>query len=135
MADMMQFDLVSPERSLASFEVTEVQIPGAEGDLTAMPSHTPTLTTLRPGMLSAISTDGSHDFLVTGGFAEITAAGVTILAEQAVAKSDVTQDDMDDMLAASKAAVDAAPEDAVDAANKTHADVVALAGTLGLSGS
>jgi len=36
MADSLNFDLVSPERSLASFEATSVQIPGSEGDMTAM---------------------------------------------------------------------------------------------------
>ena len=36
MADTMQFDLVSPERRLASMKVTSVQIPGADGDMTAM---------------------------------------------------------------------------------------------------
>ena len=39
MAETMQFDLVSPERRLASLEVSAVQIPGADGDLTAMPEH------------------------------------------------------------------------------------------------
>ena len=37
MADTMQFDLVSPERRLASAQVASVQIPGADGDMTAMP--------------------------------------------------------------------------------------------------
>ena len=49
MADTMQFDLVSPEKSLASLAAREVQIPGSEGDMTAMPDHAPTITTLRPG--------------------------------------------------------------------------------------
>ena len=39
MADMMQFDLVSPERMLASFEASEIEVPGAEGDFTAMADH------------------------------------------------------------------------------------------------
>ena len=51
MADTMQFDLVSPERRLASAQVASVQIPGADGDMTAMPDHAPTITTLRPGIL------------------------------------------------------------------------------------
>ena len=50
MADTMQFDLVSPERRLASMQVTSVQIPGADGDMTAMEGHAPTITTLRPGV-------------------------------------------------------------------------------------
>ena len=49
MAETMQFDLVSPERQLASLAADAVGIPGAEGDLTAMADHAPFLTTLRPG--------------------------------------------------------------------------------------
>ena len=49
MADTLQFDLVSPERKLASVAATSVQIPGIGGDFTAMPNHAPFLTTLRPG--------------------------------------------------------------------------------------
>ncbi len=51
MANTLQFDLVSPERKLASVQATEVQIPGADGDLTAMEGHAATITTLRPGIL------------------------------------------------------------------------------------
>jgi len=59
MANTMQFDLVSPERRLASGEATEVQIPGAEGDMTAMPDHAATITTLRPGLLRVVASDGA----------------------------------------------------------------------------
>ena len=44
----LQFDLVSPERRLASLEATEVRVPGADGDMTAMADHAPTITTPRP---------------------------------------------------------------------------------------
>ncbi|QRN79101.1 MAG: F0F1 ATP synthase subunit epsilon, partial [Nocardiopsis sp. BM-2018] len=47
MADTLQFDLVSPERMVVSVAARAVRIPGAEGDMTAMPGHTPALTTLR----------------------------------------------------------------------------------------
>jgi len=52
MAETMQFDLVSPERNLASMQVASVQIPGADGQMTAMPNHAPVITTLRPGVLA-----------------------------------------------------------------------------------
>ena len=80
MADTMQFDLVSPERRLASGQARSVQIPGAEGQLTAMPDHAPMITTLRPGIVRVEMTDGVKTFGVVGGFAEITADGVSILA-------------------------------------------------------
>src|SRR6056297_3211922 len=53
MADTMQFDLVSPEARIVSGKAASVQIPGAEGTLTAMPGHAPVITTLRPGILRA----------------------------------------------------------------------------------
>ena len=83
MAEMMQFDLVSPERSLVSTLASAVQIPGAEGDLTAMPGHAPLITTLRPGILPVTGADGVSHYAVTGGFAEIGAGGTTVLAERA----------------------------------------------------
>ena len=59
MANTLQFDLVSPERRLASLEVTEVQLPGADGDMTAMADHAPTITTLRPGLLQVNGPEGT----------------------------------------------------------------------------
>lgn len=83
MAEMMQFDLVSPERKLASVQARAVQIPATDGDLTAMPDHAPMITTLRPGLLVIESAEGVRRFAVTGGFAEITATTTAVLAERA----------------------------------------------------
>ncbi|MGX9356604.1 F0F1 ATP synthase subunit epsilon [Roseobacteraceae bacterium S113] len=129
----MQFDLVSPERSLASFDVTAVQIPGADGDMTAMAEHAPTITTLRPGILKAEASGGDTEYLVTGGFAEIGAAGVTVLAERAMPKADVTQADMDAMMSEAKAALENAAAESVDDASKMVADMAAAASALGLT--
>ena len=83
MADMMQFDLVSPERKLASGQVHAVQIPAADGDMTAMADHAATITTLRPGVLTSEGPDGDTRYVVTGGFAEISPQGTSVLAERA----------------------------------------------------
>ena len=133
MADSLNFDLVSPERSLASFEATSVQIPGSEGDMTAMAHHEPVLTTLRPGILSVSAASGVSEYVVTGGFAEVTAQGVTAIAERAMAKADVTQEDMDGIVAGAAEAVERAGEDAQEAARKMQSDVAALASALGLN--
>lgn len=126
MAEMMQFDLVSPERRLASMEVSEVQIPGAEGDLTAMADHMPVITTLRPGILRAVARDGAQEFVVSGGFAEISHKGTSVLAEMAVARGDATPEFLERMRAqADEAHEKAAPEDR-DAAAKAVADIAHL---------
>ena len=126
----MQFDLVSPERSLASFSATSVLIPGNEGDMTVMPEHAPTITTLRPGVM-AVTTDGeTREYVVTGGFAEIGAAGVSVLAEEALPKSEVSSDFIAGKVEAARAAAGDAAADVVDAANKRLADLEALAGLI-----
>ncbi len=128
MADKMQFDLVSPERRLASMEVSAVQIPGADGDLTAMPDHAPMITTLRPGILKiegADGGDGDQSYFVTGGFADVAGPSTTILAEQAMPVAEVTADVMDGLIADATAKRDAASADAADAAAKFLADLVA----------
>lgn len=135
MADTMQFDLVSPERRLASFEVSAVQIPGADGDMTAMPNHAPVITTLRPGVLKAEGPKGTEEYVVTGGFAEMGTNGLSVLAERAVSKGDMTQDLLDSMMAEAQAAYTATKEakGAVDDAAKLLADMVAMGSAIGLS--
>jgi F-type H+-transporting ATPase subunit epsilon len=120
----VQFDLVSPERRLASIEASEVQIPGAEGDLTAMAGHAPTITTLRPGVLRAVSASGAQAYAVTGGFAEINGASVSVLAERAVPLADVTAAMMDQLISEARARAETAADKA--AAEKYAADMVAL---------
>ena len=126
MADTMQFDLVSPERSLASMQVAEVQIPGADGDLTAMPGHAPVITTLRPGVLKVSGPDGAQDFLVTGGFAEVNSEGTSILAEKATPVADAKVADLEPLIEAAQTAVSEATGALRDMADKQLADLQAL---------
>ena len=129
MADF-KFDLVSPERRLAQMDSTEVQIPGADGDMTAMADHSPTITTLRPGILSVTHAGGVEDYVVSGGFAEISGTGVSVLAEQAFPKSEATKEQMDKLVEAATAAYEAAKAsgngvDEADAVRNTMLEVAA----------
>jgi F-type H+-transporting ATPase subunit epsilon len=112
MADMMQFDLVSPERKLASGQVRAVQIPAADGDMTAMADHAATITTLRPGILIAEGAEGETRYVVTGGFAEISPQGTSVLAERAYPANAEGRSALDAILAEmrAKAATLAGPE-------------------------
>lgn len=122
----VQFDLVSPERRLASVQATEVMIPGADGDLTAMEGHAPTITTLRPGILRAHGAEGTKSFVVTGGFAEINAGGVTVLAERAIPIEEATGTIIDDILAEARELASVAMPEDKDMADKMVADILAL---------
>lgn len=124
MAGSLQFDLVSPERRLASFVATEVQIPGAMGDMTAMEGHASTITSLRPGILRVVAADGTKAFAVTGGFAEISATGVSVLAEQALPLDEVTPAMLDKLIEDASASLAAGTDK--DSADKALADLQAL---------
>jgi F-type H+-transporting ATPase subunit epsilon len=129
MAGTVQFDLVSPERRLASVQASEVQIPGADGDLTAMEGHSPTITTLRPGILKAVASDGVKSYVVTGGFAEIGASSVSVLAERAVPLDEATPALFDALLAEARDA--AASSEDKDIGDKLVNDMLALRAAAG----
>jgi F-type H+-transporting ATPase subunit epsilon len=103
--------------------------------MTVMADHASTISSLRPGVLTATGPEGARQYLVTGGFAEISPNGTSVLAERAILREDVTQADIDDMVADATAARDAASADAADAAAKTLADIIAMGGELGLTTS
>lgn len=132
MADTLQFDLVSPERKLASVEARSVQIPGIGGDFTAMPNHAPFLTTLRPGVVRVVTPGETTDYVVTGGFAEISPTTATILAEQAVLKPEADASLLADLLGAAERDLADAPEERRMAAGQRLRDVMALKSQLGL---
>jgi F-type H+-transporting ATPase subunit epsilon len=132
MADTMQFDLVAPERLLVSGEAKSVTIPGSEGDMVAMADHMPLITTLRPGVLVAEMADGqAQEFVVTGGFAEVTASATSVLAEVAVPRAEATSEMIAERLEAAKRAAAEASSETIDAANKRVADLEALGALIG----
>ncbi len=127
MANTMQFDLVSPEKRLASLEATQVQIPAAEGDMTAMPDHAPVITTLRPGLVKVTGADGSvTQFAVTGGFAEINGESTSVLAERAYVGEAESRSALEGFLEEARQRAVDADGDHKDVAEKFVADMVHL---------
>ncbi|MFT7432457.1 MAG: F-type H+-transporting ATPase subunit epsilon [Alphaproteobacteria bacterium] len=96
----MQFDLVTPEELLVSHEVTYVSVPGSEGSFGVLEGHQPTLSTLQPGAVE-VEVDGETKLYYVGfGFVDVTAEKVTVLAEEAMAKTDIDAVDTESQLAA-----------------------------------
>ena len=86
----LHFELVSPARLLYSGDVTSVQIPGTEGEMTILPMHAPVLSTLKPGVVVVTKDGGATEkMFVRGGFAEVNASGLTVLAETAIPLADL----------------------------------------------
>jgi F-type H+-transporting ATPase subunit epsilon len=87
-----QFNLVSPEKLLVDGQVDQVDVPGAEGDFGVLAGHSPFVTTMRPGILTIYREGGALKVAVSGGFAEVSDAGLTVLADVAVPVEDVSRD-------------------------------------------
>ncbi|MFE1602670.1 ATP synthase F1 subunit epsilon [Methylobacterium sp. ID0610] len=103
-----QFDLVGPERVLYSGPVDAVQLPGSEGEMTVLPGHAPVLTTLKTGVL--VITEGPQHgkrVLVRGGFAEINATSLIVLAERATPVEELTPESIDAEIATAETLRDA----------------------------
>ncbi|WP_434290654.1 ATP synthase F1 subunit epsilon [Celeribacter sp. SCSIO 80788] len=127
----VQFDLVSPERKLASLNVEQVQIPGSEGRLTAMAGHEPTILTLRPGRLIAIGPEGELEFIVTGGFAELSPEHISVLAEVALPRGEMSQEIVNEMITQARAEHNKATQEEQAETHSFLADLVHIAEDLG----
>jgi F-type H+-transporting ATPase subunit epsilon len=93
MADKLHFSLVSPEREVYAGDVDMVTAPGVEGDFGVLAGHAPFMTVLKLG--EVVVQDGTEKrvFEIQGGFADVTPAGLTILAEHAVEYGPGVHDD------------------------------------------
>ncbi|MCH8036315.1 MAG: F0F1 ATP synthase subunit epsilon [Proteobacteria bacterium] len=84
--EKVEFELVTPERLVISRGVDMVVVPGAEGDFGVLPGHTPMVSTVRPGIVNVYEgREIVERLFVAGGFAEVTGARCTVLADRAVA--------------------------------------------------
>ena len=80
---VMRLEIVTAERVVYSEDVNALVAPGAAGELGVLPGHAPLLTTLAPGEMK-VTRDGEESFMaVTGGFLEVIANKVTVLADAA----------------------------------------------------
>lgn len=88
----LQLELVSPEKLLLSRPVEMATIPAAEGEMGVLPGHAPMIVALRGGVIS-VREGGqvTERLFVGGGFAEITAERVTILADDATPVADLNR--------------------------------------------
>ena len=119
MADPFQFELVSPERLLMSEAVDQVVVPGAEGYFTVLKGHAPYMAVLKPGVVEVSRGASTDRIFVRGGFADVNADGLTLLAEQAIPLAEV-----DPAMMAQQ--VQDAEEDVADAKDGATRDAAAL---------
>jgi F-type H+-transporting ATPase subunit epsilon len=100
MAEKLTFALVSPEQELFHGEVDHVVVPGEEGEFGVLPRHAPLMAVIKPGALRIFNDGAERRMFVNGGFADVTPAGLTVLAEDAVDLASVDAGDLDRQIAA-----------------------------------
>ena len=81
----LHFELVTPTKLVRSEEVHMVVVPGTEGDFGVLEHHAPVMSTMRDGPMLVFKTEGAapETIQIQGGFAEVNAKGLTVLAEHA----------------------------------------------------
>ena len=114
----LHFEFVSPESVLFSGDVDQVDLPGAEGDMGILAGHAPLVTVLRPGIVTIYRGVAREAVVVTGGFAEVGPAGLTVLADRAVARENFD-------LATLREEIKNAEEDVADAKDEAQRDKLA----------
>lgn len=112
MAGTFKFELVTPERMALSEDAAEVVVPGVEGQFTVLPGHAPVISALRPGVIDATLGDARKTRLfVKGGFAEVDAGHLTILAQRALDVASMDAATIADELRDAEAELAAATDD------------------------
>ena len=77
----LTLEIVTPDRSVVTERVDEVEVPGAGGYFGVLPGHTPLLSTLQVGELWYRIGQEKHYLAVAGGFVEVLPDRVTVLAQ------------------------------------------------------
>ena len=123
MAGTFKFELVTPERMLipergddpkrepAPVDALQVIVPGADGQFTVLAGHAPVLTSLRPGVLDIRLTTGQRRVFVRGGFADVDADRLTILAEHLIDLDGANSDALKAELAMQEGVLSSARDD------------------------
>src|SRR5438477_10913502 len=81
MPEQIQLEVVTPERRVLAEAVDSVNVPGMNGELGILPGHTPLISQLQTGVLSYVQNGAAHRLHVSGGFVEVNADRVSVLAE------------------------------------------------------
>ena len=95
MADTISFDLVSPERLLLSTHADMVTVPGTDGYMGVMAGHMSLISTLRPGMVDVLKDGKDTKYFIRGGFVEVNAEKITVLAEEAIPMAELAVETID----------------------------------------
>lgn len=116
------FELVAPERVLFSGSVESVVVPGTDGQFQVFAGHAPLMTTLQPGIVTVDAGGSAKRLFVLGGFADVSPAGLSILAERAIPLDEVDPQQLARDIADAQSDVSDAKTDEVRVAAQSKLD-------------
>jgi len=85
----MRLEIVTPERTVFSGEITYLKAPSVDGYFGVLPRHTPMLVALKVGEIEIREGGRRRFFATSGGYAEVLPDRITILAETAEEASEI----------------------------------------------
>jgi F-type H+-transporting ATPase subunit epsilon len=86
---MLRLEIVTPERTVFNETVDSVTIPTAKGEAGILPLHAPLISTIKPGILAYSKGAATERMVVSGGFVEISADVVSVLADTVEKASEI----------------------------------------------
>ncbi len=81
----MHLEIITPDKSVFSGEVSIATFPGAKGSFQVMNNHAPLISTLERGRVSFRTTEGERSMVVDGGVVEVLNNKIVVLAEAIMA--------------------------------------------------
>ena len=95
-----KLDFVTPERLLYSAEVEQIIVPGSEGEFTILSEHSPIISSLKPGFIKIYEEISNEPiiYFVTDGFIDMASNQLTILAQSAIEKGQLTAKKLEDII-------------------------------------
>ena len=88
----LTLEIVTPDRSVVTEQVDELQLPGSEGYFGVLPGHTPLLAALQVGEMWYRIGQEKYFLVIAFGFAEVLPDRVTVLAHVAERAQDIDQE-------------------------------------------
>jgi F-type H+-transporting ATPase subunit epsilon len=107
----MQFNLITPEKTLFSGQIDMVVVPGVEGDFGVLEGHAPFISAIRPGVITIDTAEGQRKLAVMGGFSEVVPERCTVLAEVAIDCGELSASDVEARLDEARSSLEAAEND------------------------
>lgn len=89
MADKLKLEIITPEKVVYSDEVDSITIPTSTGEITVLPKHQNLISQIGTGELKIRSGSKEIPYALTGGFLEVSAEFVSILAEHAIRADEI----------------------------------------------